>query len=63
MQDDLDEQTVEALARAAGLDAAWEAHREDVLAAARRARALHRAMTAPGDPADDPRAMHVGPAP
>jgi hypothetical protein len=63
MQDDLDEQTVEALARAAGLDAAWAAHRDDVLAAARRARALHRAMTAPGDPADAPWALPVGPPP
>jgi hypothetical protein len=60
--DAMDEKTVETLARAAGLDVAWADFRDDVLHAARRARTLRGAISAPADPADEPwPAMHVGP--
>lgn len=59
-RDAMDEKTIETLARAAGLDAAWAEFRDDVLQAARRARTLSGAITTPADPADEPwPAMHV----
>lgn len=49
--DRMDEKTVEALARQAQLDAALDGFREDVLAAAREARAMAAELTVPVDPA------------
>jgi hypothetical protein len=62
--DSMDEPAVEVLARAAGLDVAWAEFRDDVVQAARRARALRDAVAAPSDPADEPwPAMRVGSPP
>jgi hypothetical protein len=47
------DETIEMLARAAGLELAWAAHREEVIAAARQA-ALQRAALQELDPTAEP---------
>lgn len=49
--DSMDEKFVEALARQAQLGMALDSFREDVLAAAREARAMVAELTVPADPA------------